>query len=474
MWLANKSPQRLLVVLTGGEFAWAEDTGHGDEALVALPPALRGAFVEEPRWVDLRWLRDVGQVDQSNPRLRECVADVAAAVREVEKDELVGEHISQHRRTMRLARGGVTTLAVLLIVALVAAGVAFQQRATAQSERDTAIFNRVTAQADRLRSTDMSLAAQLDLTAYRMQPTPDLRTSLVTMGNGALSTPLTGHTTTVNAVAFSPDGHTLVTGSLDQSTVRRWNITDPTHLTPRGPALTERTNNNVRTVAFSPDGQTLAIGNNDRTVQLWNITDPTQLTPLGIPLTGHTDAIDVVAFSPDGHTLVTGSADTTVRLWNVTDPAHPTPLGPPLPGHTGAVRSVTFSPDGHILATGSTDTTVRLWNVTDLARPTPLGPPLTGHTNTVNVVGFSPDGRTLATGSEDRTARLWNIPSAAHHRPHRHGHHSGVQPQWAHPGHRQLRPDRAVVECDRPGSPHTPGHTPDRPHQLDLLGGVQP
>jgi hypothetical protein len=120
-WLANKSPQRLLVVLTEGEFAWNDDPGHDGGSTAALPPALRGAFVEEPRWVDLRWLHDVDQVDQSNPRLRECVADVAAAVREVSKDVLVGEHIRQHRRTMRLARGGVTALAVLLIAAVVAA-----------------------------------------------------------------------------------------------------------------------------------------------------------------------------------------------------------------------------------------------------------------------------------------------------------------------------------------------------------------
>lgn len=134
--------------------------------------------------MDLRWLRDVDQVDQSNPRLRECVADVAAAVREVRKDDLVGEHIRQHRRTMRLARGGVSALAMLLIVALVAAGVAFQQRATAQEERNTATFNQVTAQADRMSGVDVSLAAQLDLTAYRMRPeTLDLYTALITTEN---------------------------------------------------------------------------------------------------------------------------------------------------------------------------------------------------------------------------------------------------------------------------------------------------
>jgi hypothetical protein len=83
-WLAHKSPQRLLVVLTEGELTWGEDAEGGAGANAALPPALRGAFLEEPRWVDLRWLHDVDQVDQSNPRLRECVADIAAAVREVQ------------------------------------------------------------------------------------------------------------------------------------------------------------------------------------------------------------------------------------------------------------------------------------------------------------------------------------------------------------------------------------------------------
>ncbi|MFY9806624.1 MAG: WD40 repeat domain-containing protein, partial [Pseudonocardiaceae bacterium] len=186
--------------------------------------------------MDLRWLHDVDQVDQANPRLREAVADVGAAVREIPKDMLVGEHIHQNRRTMRLARGGVTALIVLLIAAVVAAVVAFRQSAIAQRERDTAIFNQITVQADRLRSTDVSLAAQLDVTAYRMQRTPDLYTALLTAANAALSTPLTGHTNQVKSVAFSPDGNTLASGSRDQ-TVRLWNVTDPAHPTPLGRPL---------------------------------------------------------------------------------------------------------------------------------------------------------------------------------------------------------------------------------------------
>ncbi len=329
--------------------------------------------------------------------------------------EFLAVSTRQERRAVRLRRIVFVVLCVLALVASGAAVVAFQQSAVAQSQRDTAIFNQITVQLDRLRGTDVSLAAQLDLTAYSMRPTPDLYTALVTDANAALSTPLAGHTDSVNKVVFSPDGHTLATGSADR-TVRLWNVTDPTHPTPLGQPLTGHTNS-VNAVVFSPDRRTLASGGADQTVRLWNVTDPAHPTPLGQPLTGHTNVVTAVVFSPDGRTLASTSDDQSVRLWNVTDPAHPTALGQPLTGHTSNVRSVVFSPDGHTLATGSNDRTVRLWNLTDPAHPTPLGQPLTGHANSVNEVVFSPDGRTLASGSNDGTVRLWNVTDPAHPTP---------------------------------------------------------
>ncbi|MGH3688022.1 MAG: hypothetical protein ACRDSM_23870, partial [Pseudonocardiaceae bacterium] len=114
----------------------------------------------------------------------------------------------ERRRNTRI----ITVLSTLLVLALIASVVAFQQRGTAQAQRGAAIFNQITAEADQLRSTDIALAAQLDLIAYRMRHTPDIRTALITLGNAVLSTPLTGHTDTVFAVAFSSDGRTLATG----------------------------------------------------------------------------------------------------------------------------------------------------------------------------------------------------------------------------------------------------------------------
>lgn len=100
-WLANKSPHRLLVVLTEGDFVWNEDAEPNDGATAALPPALRGAFGEEPRWIDLRWLRHVDQLS-SDPRWQECLVDISTTIREVPKDELVADVLGRDRRRVRL------------------------------------------------------------------------------------------------------------------------------------------------------------------------------------------------------------------------------------------------------------------------------------------------------------------------------------------------------------------------------------
>jgi WD40 repeat protein len=68
----------------------------------------------------------------------------------------------------------------------------------------------------------------------------------------------------------------------------------------------------VEAVAWSPDGNTLATGSWDRTIRLW---DP-HTGHTTNKLTGHAGSVEAVAWSPDGRILATGGQDGIVRLWN--------------------------------------------------------------------------------------------------------------------------------------------------------------
>ena len=234
-----------------------------------------------------------------------------------------------------------------------------------------------------------------------LQLTPDgTVTSSLAKVEGVPSDPhklaLEGHRDNVLAVAFSPDGSTLASGSRDR-TIRLWDTETGQHkLTLEGHT------NGVTCLAFSPDGRTLASGSWDDTVRLWDAKTGQHLQTLE----EHTDGVRSVVFSPDGRTLASGGYDNKLRLWDTETGQHK----PALEGHTDYIRSVVFSPDGSTLASGSYDRTLRLWDAETGEHKLPLE----GHTDGVLSVGFSPDGRTLASGSYDRTLRLWDADTGEH------------------------------------------------------------
>ena len=148
-WLEHRPHEQLLIAVTDGGIAW-DDTARGFDAQrsSALPDVLLGSLTEEPLWVDLRWARAEQHLSRRDPRFRDCVADLAAPVRGIAKDDLIGEDIRNHRRAMRLAWGAATGLAVLAIVAVIAAIVAIGQRNTAQHQTRLATSRQLAAQSE--------------------------------------------------------------------------------------------------------------------------------------------------------------------------------------------------------------------------------------------------------------------------------------------------------------------------------------
>ena len=154
-WLEHKDPDRIIPMLTDGEFAWAD----GDIVSDAAPPALQGAFSDEPRWVDLRFAHTDEQLDLKNPAFLAAVADVASAIRGVPKDELESEEVKQHRRTKRTAWAAGGGLVVLLVLAVAAAVFALDQRDEADTNAVEANAQRIAAEQAKALATSREMAA---------------------------------------------------------------------------------------------------------------------------------------------------------------------------------------------------------------------------------------------------------------------------------------------------------------------------
>ncbi|MER6216101.1 serine/threonine-protein kinase [Streptomyces sp. NPDC001674] len=200
---------------------------------------------------------------------------------------------------------------------------------------------------------------------------------------------LTGHTDGVYGLEFSPDGKTLVSGSVDH-TVRLWDVAGRREIT----SFTDHTDK-VWSVAFGPDGKSAASGGADRTVRLWDIAE----RKAAATLTGHTSSVHSVAFSPDGRTLVSGSDDRTVRLWNVSARSTTATYR-----HQGNLTSVAFSPDGKSVASGEIDGPVWVRDIANgqITATYPKGPTV------ADSAKFSPDGKTLAFGG-GAGVRMWDL-----------------------------------------------------------------
>jgi WD40 repeat protein len=262
----------------------------------------------------------------------------------------------------------------------------------------------------------------------------------------------------VIALAFSPNGQTLVTSD-DRGWVYLWRVADSTQL-----LAFQAHSEWIFGLVFSPDGKTLITGSLDRTLKRWDSQAGHCLQTIQV----HTGGISAVAFSTDGTRWASSSSDHTINLFSESGEHLQT-----LIGHSDIVRTIAFATEGdrHLLASGSFDQTIRIWDVEtgtclkvlsnscavlsliwllnpglsegdranlgqlvtgsddgtiklwDWQTATWIG--LEGHTDGIWSLAVSPDGQTLTSGSGDRTLKCWDVQTGHLLRTLR-GHHNRI------------------------------------------------
>ena len=265
-WRVHRPMNHLLIAVTEGELVWDESAADLDwAATTALSKeALGHAFSEEPRWVDLRWARDTeDSLRSADPRLQDAVADLAAAIRHVPKDSLIGEHIRRRRRAVRAAVAVAAALVVLLAFSLAAAFIAKGQRDRADQENTVATAGLLASTAVALTGSRPDLAQLFAVQAYRLDPgNPQARAALfATVQADPQVQRFLVAPGPVSALAISPDGRVIVAGTRN-GWVRGWNLARFT------PVRYGRMAGPVTGVAVSADGTTVAAATG-RSARIW-------------------------------------------------------------------------------------------------------------------------------------------------------------------------------------------------------------
>ena len=304
-WLAHRSPDGLLILATSPGLAW-DNEKRDWVAGAPVPPALRGAYTDEPLWVDLSEVRLAGH----RPQLpADLLAAVVAPLRGVPKDTIIGEHLREHRRTMRLARGAVAVLATLLVLAIVATFVAVGQRDTARTQARLATSRELAALATADLATHVDLAQLLAVAAHRTDRNPQTDAALAQAV--ATSPHLVRYLqapSQVTALATSADGNVAVAGTADGQLI--WfDLTTGHHV------IEIAGHDGVTDVAVSADGRSVAAITRSSAV-FWDIRagkrQPfgTERFPKG------------VALSPSGRLAAVlyaaGTANASMLVWNKT------------------------------------------------------------------------------------------------------------------------------------------------------------
>ncbi|MEU4162125.1 TIR domain-containing protein [Actinoplanes sp. NPDC026670] len=447
-WITTKSANRILPVVTDGEWAWDQERHDFTEDSTAVPDALRGVFAEEPLFLDLRWARGSEHLSLQHSRFRDAIAQLAAPMHGVSKDELEGEDVRHHRRARRLGSGALAMLVVLTLLAMLtsvssvrnaerataAAAEALRQQEVAEVQRGSAErFEQEATRQQKVAKEQQALAAAAATEAQRSEQSAQEKQWLADQATAEarrqqrIADQAADRTKELQRLSEEASERTQQleqeAQKLEAEARRLTKIAEEKQREAKEAAAEA-----ARQQAKADLQQRIAVSRRLTTQGKATIgSDPKTALMLGaaaqelvpdaatlsevtgvVTATNYAGTISDVTeavYAPDG-VLVAIGTDGKVSLWNTTDRTNPTritTLSEPVADYS----SLALSPDGRTLATINQENTAVLWDVTD--RPHPVRLATADPAGAVQTVAFSGDGITLATGDGRGITTLWDV-----------------------------------------------------------------
>ena len=206
--------------------------------------------------------------------------------------------------------------------------------------------------------------------------------------------PLLGHNYSVYSLRFSPDGASLVSGSLDGRLIV-WDVATA------GILHTYKHSSAFRSVVFSGDNVLVAGGCDDDNVHVWNILDNTTTV-----LQNHENTVFAVSFSPDCCLLASGCSGGSLVLWSLDSRR---PLEMASDAHDLGVTGCVFKTDSELYTVGQ-DANIKIWTFKSEERELSCVQTIRAHSTSIMSLWLSSsqDVEIFVTTSGDKTGKVWS------------------------------------------------------------------